>query len=85
MTSADRERRFRLIPEARAFEWVDDLSPVGWLANVGSLGQAIAYAELFWPSFVEHDGCILFAERFEQANFQSWVAATGDDKRAVKG
>jgi len=85
MTSADRERMFRLIPETRAFEWVDDLTPVGWLANVGSLGQAIAYADLFWPSFVEHDGCILLAGRFNQDSFQSWVVATGGDRRAIEG
>lgn len=85
MTSSNREQMFRLIPEARAFEWVDDLSPVDWLAYTGSLGQAIAYAELFWPSFVDHDGYILLAGRFDQANFQTWVAATGGDKRAVEG
>lgn len=57
-----------------------------WDVDLGrSLGQAIAYAELFWPSFVEYDGCILFAGRFDQANFQSWMAATGGDKRAVEG
>jgi hypothetical protein len=85
MTASDRERMFRLIPEARAFEWVEDLTPVGWLANVGSLGQAIAYAELFWPSFVEHDGCILLSGRFDQDNLKSWLAATGGDRQAVEG
>ena len=84
MRSDERERMFRLIPEARAFEWVDDLSPVGWLANVGSLGHAIAYAELFWPSFVERDGCILLTGRFDQASLQRWMAAAGGDKRAVE-
>jgi hypothetical protein len=81
----DRERMFRLIPEARAFEWVDDLTPLGWLANVSSLGQAIAYAELFWPSFVEYDGCILLSSRFNQDNFASWLAATGGNRQAVEG
>lgn len=80
----DRERMFRLIPEARAFEWVDDLTPVGWLANVGSLGQAIAYAELFWPEFVEYDGCILLARRLDPANFRQWIEATSGDRRAVE-
>lgn len=85
MSSFDRERMFRLIPEARAFEWVENLTPVGWLANVGSLGQAIAYSELFWPSFVEHDGCVLLAGRFDHQNFESWLAATNGDRRAVEG
>lgn len=75
---------FRLIPEAREFEWLDDLTPVGWLANVGSLGQAIAYAELFWPTFVEHEGCILLSERFNRDNFQSWLETTHGDRKAVE-
>ena len=61
------------------------LTPLGWLANIGSLGQAIAYAELFWPTFVEHDGCILLSGRFDQDNFQRWLVATGGDRSAVEG
>lgn len=75
---------FRLIPEARKFEWVDDLTPTGWLAHVGSLGQAIAYAELFWPEFVEHEGCILLAFRLDAANLRQWLEATGGERRAAE-
>ncbi|HEY1189510.1 MAG TPA: hypothetical protein VGE74_17830 [Gemmata sp.] len=82
--TAERERLFRLIPEARAFEWVDDLTPVGWLAHVGSFGQAIAFAELFWPEFVEHEGCVLLARRFDPVSFRQWIEATGGDRRAVE-
>ncbi len=84
MEQWDRERLFGLIPEARPFDWIEDLSPLGWLYHAGSLGQAIAYAELFWPSFVEHDGCILLADRYEPANFQGWMESTKGDRRAVE-
>ena len=80
----DRDRLFRLIPEAREFDWVGDLTPVGWLYHTGSVGQAIAYADLFWPRFVEHDGCVLLADRFDPPGFQRWMASTRGDRRAVE-
>jgi hypothetical protein len=33
---------------------------------------AIALAELFWPRFVEVEGCVLIAERYDPANFRAW-------------
>jgi hypothetical protein len=85
MTEAwDRERLYRLIPEAREFDRAGDLTPLGWLFHVGSVGQAIAYGDLFWPAFTEHDGCVLLAERFEPANFRSWMASTNGDRRRVE-
>lgn len=80
----DRDRLFRLIPEARDFDWVDDLTPVGWLWFAGTAGQSVAYAELFWPAFVEHDGCVLLAGRLDPANFRDWMASTKGDRRAVE-
>lgn len=84
METWDRDRLFRLIPEAREFDWVSDLTPLGWLYHTGSVGHAIAYADLFWPAFVEHDGCVLLAERLDQANFRDWMASTKGDRRAVE-
>jgi hypothetical protein len=80
----DRGRLSRLIPEARAFDWVSDLTPLGWLYHAGSVGQAIAYADLFWPRFVEHDRCVLLADRLDSATFQRWMASTNGDRRAVE-
>ena len=83
MEAWDRDRLFRLVPEAREFDWVDDLTPVGWLWFAGTPGQAVAYAELFWPAFVEYDGCVLLAEP-DPANFRDWMASTNGDRRAVE-
>jgi hypothetical protein len=79
----DRDRLFRLVPEAREFDWVDDLTPVGWLWFAGIPGQAVAYAELFWPEFVEYEGCVLLAAP-DPANFREWMASTKGDRRAVE-
>ena len=82
---SDRERLFELVPEAREFEWIDNLTAIGWLYHTGSLGNAIAYAELFWPLFIEHDGCILLSRRFDPDNYREWMTYTRGDRRAVEG
>jgi len=84
MPASDPERLFRLIPEAREFDWVGDLTPLVWLSFVGSVGQAIAHADLFWPAFVEHDGCVLKADRLDPANFSAWMTSTSGNRRAVE-
>lgn len=35
---------------------------------------AVAFATLFWPRFVEVDGCILLAEHYDPHNFTQWKA-----------
>jgi hypothetical protein len=48
-----------LVPEP----WSSSENPArDWLYATGSIEQALAYAELFWPKFAEHEGCVLLAE-----------------------
>jgi len=35
-----------------------DEPELDWLYNTGSVAQALAYSELFWPCFTEHDDCV---------------------------
>ncbi len=32
----------------------------------------IAYSLLFWPKFIEYDGCIIMENRFDLQNFENW-------------
>lgn len=84
MESWDRKELIRLIPEASELAWVPDLTPVGWVYYAGTPGQAIAYANLFWPKFTEHDGCILRDEAFEIENFNTWMQSTAGNRREVE-
>lgn len=43
-----------------------------YLAQEGSLTLALAFAALFWPSFVEIQGCVLLCDRYQPKNFQQW-------------
>lgn len=74
----------KLIPESSQYDWIEDLTPSVWLQHVGTFGQAIAYADLFWPEFIEHDGCILRKDRFNEENYKEWMKSTGGDRAAVE-
>jgi hypothetical protein len=40
--------------------WASGDDPAGeWLYVTGSIEQALAYAQLFWPPFVVHEDCVL--------------------------
>lgn len=73
-----------LIPETRAWNDGKGIDANSWLSCVGSFAHAIAYGELFWPDFVEHDGCIFFAG-FSEASYHGFLEQTKGNKKAVEG
>ncbi|MEY2536278.1 MAG: hypothetical protein QOG67_18 [Verrucomicrobiota bacterium] len=53
-----------------------------WLYNTGSLEQALAYGELFWPHFVEHDDCVFLSLDLEK--YKSWMTTLEGSKARVE-
>jgi hypothetical protein len=51
--------------------------------SVEGYEEAISYGKLFWPDFVEHDGCILFAN-FNKDSYEGFMKQTGGNKKAVE-
>ena len=49
-----------------------------WLYNTGSVAQALAYSELFWPRFTEHDDCVFLLLDVEK--YESWMNRPEDNK-----
>jgi len=45
----------------------------------GSVEQALAYSELFWPEFILHEGCVLL-ERIPDS-FPTWTESLGDSTK----
>lgn len=72
-----------LMPETLTWEHGRPASPEWWIGSVGRYDHLIAYAELLWPDFVEHDGCILSAG-FGEENYQTFLQAQKGDKRATE-
>ena len=41
-----------------------------------------AYRSLFWPDFIEHDGCVFLA--FNQQRYDEWLEQCGGDREQVE-
>jgi hypothetical protein len=50
----------------------------------GDADLALAFAHLFWPSFVERQGCVLIEHRAEDCAIAEAFERSGGDPRAVE-
>lgn len=73
-----------LIPENALWDNGEGMHVASWLSAFGNYEHAIAYAELFWPQFVEQNGCILRGGLLDDERFQNWMQATNGDKTALE-
>ena len=73
-----------LVPELAAWNDGRGISLDDWAACVATPAQLIAAAQIFWPAFIEHDGCVLRASAFEASNYDAWVRQTGHDRGAIE-
>jgi hypothetical protein len=64
----------KLIPELT--EWRkfngEDFSIEDWIISEGNIKFAIAYSILFFPEFIEYDGCVIQKKGFDIQNFENW-------------
>src|SRR5690349_11931199 len=72
-----------LIPELSQWNNGRGIDVDSWLNGIGSFEHAIAYGNLFWPEFVEHDGCI-FVGGVNPKNYKAWLKQTRGDKAATE-
>jgi hypothetical protein len=61
-------------------EWPGD--PLDWLRLFGSLDHAEAFATLFWPAFVRHDGCTFL--ELDEKIYADWLTTLKGDKTRVE-
>ncbi|MBC8108870.1 MAG: hypothetical protein H7Z14_19960 [Anaerolineae bacterium] len=73
----------RLIPELQAWNNGHGISVEAWIGCVGRSELAIGYGRLFWPEFVEHDGCVLFAG-FSSDSFRAFMEQRDGNRRDVE-
>lgn len=72
-----------LVPETRDWNAGSGINVADWIGCVGSVEHAIGYGELFWPDFIELDGCVFFAGVNEES-YRGFMTQTGGDRRAVQ-
>jgi hypothetical protein len=54
------------------------------LAGLDDYKRLVASAYLFWPDFVEVDGCILLAEMYDAGRFAEWMSTLGGERERVE-
>ncbi len=72
-----------LIPELSQWNDGQGISPRHWIAGIGTYEHAIGYAQIFWPEFIEHDGCVLFAD-FSEDSYRGFLRQTHGNRKAVE-
>jgi hypothetical protein len=72
-----------LVPESRKWNSGNGIDLLSWIGCVGCFEHAIAYGELFWPDFAEHDGCVLFAGYSDEC-YRGFMQQTSGRRQAVE-
>jgi hypothetical protein len=62
----------------------EDFGLLNYLYHVGNQELAIAFAALFWPDLVEHDGGVFLAAGFSAEVYAQWRVRLGDDPAAIE-
>jgi hypothetical protein len=83
MTDRTRIDFAKLIPALPAWNDGGGISVEDWVACVGNFELAVGYSRLFWPDFVEHEGCVFFAG-FSAESYRGFVAQCDGDRRRVE-
>jgi hypothetical protein len=72
-----------LIPELRAWNNGRGIHVEAWVGCTGSFELAVGYSRLFWPDFVEYEGCIFFAS-FSRDSYLGFMKQCNGDRRRVE-
>jgi hypothetical protein len=72
------------IPESLRSELGYDLARLRLMVDAGIVNRAMDDDAALWPSFVEHDDCVIVAARFMPGNFEEWFEGLKGDRRAVE-
>jgi hypothetical protein len=73
-----------LIPELKAWNGGKGVDIDTWISCEGDHKHLIGYARILWPSFIEHDGCILLGDSVDEDNYHAWLLQTQGDKKRVE-
>jgi hypothetical protein len=72
-----------LIPDLPVWNNGRGISVEHWTGCSGSFELAVGYSRLFWPNFVEHEGCVFFAD-FSAESYRGFMERCKGDRRRVE-
>lgn len=71
------------MPELRAWNDGQGISPLDYVFSCARSDTATAYIDLFWPEFVVFEDCVLRAG-FKEDGVRAWQATKGSTRRHVE-
>lgn len=48
------------------------------------MNAAIAFSKLYFPDFIEKEGCIILSHRYDEQTFKEWYLHFNGDKKAIE-
>lgn len=72
-----------LFPELKEWNSGRGIRPIDWVSAFGSMPDALLYSSIFWPNFMEFEGCLIFSSA-DLSIFQQWKESLNDNKMAIE-
>jgi hypothetical protein len=68
----------------RSPEGNEELTIWNYINMRADLDLAVAFSKLFWPDFVEIDGCVFLKQQFSLASYERWKAALKGNRKSLE-
>jgi len=65
-------------------EWGGGVDYLDYVKSNGDMALMMAFSQIFWPRFIEVDGCVLWDRSYEKSNFTSWWDSLSGDTRKIE-
>ena len=71
----------KLVPEITKWDNGQGVSISSWIEMTGDYAHAVGYSVIFWPSFVEYNGCVF---RSDVEDIDGWSKAYDGNRQIIE-
>jgi hypothetical protein len=68
----------KLVPEMKGID------TDSWIQCMANHKVLVGCSRILWPSFIEHDGCVLWGDSVDEANDQAFLKSAMGNKQTVE-
>jgi hypothetical protein len=73
-----------LIPEMKDWNNGRGIDIDSWIQCMANHKVLVGCSRILWPSFVEHDGCILLGDSIDEATYQGFLKSANGDRKVAE-
>ena len=74
----------KLVPEMKGWNNGKGIDIDSWIQCMANHKVLVGCSRILWPSFIEHDGCILLGDSVDEANYQAFLKSAVGNKKTVE-